>query len=186
MKNYLHSFDLLSDEEIDLVLRVGIEKKLGKNDFLIREGQVCKEVAFVQSGFFRSFYYNASGEETTYCFSFSGAFITAYSSLLTQEKTIENIYAMTDAVVFSIPRKEIIKLEQQSSNWLRLIKQLAEQEYLKMEQRVFLLKESAEFRYNDLLLHHPEYLQQIPLHQLASFLGITQRHLSRIRSLYRN
>ena len=93
---------------------------------------------------------------------------------------------MTNADIVSIPRQEVLRLERASNNWLRLTKTLAEQEYLKKEQRVFLLKESAEQRYKDLLHHHPEYLRQIPLQHLASYLGITQRHLSRIRGLVRN
>jgi CRP-like cAMP-binding protein len=59
---------------------------------------------------------------------------------------------------------------------------MAEQEYLKLEKRVFMLqKEKAERKYQDLLENHPDYLKHIPLNYLASYLGITQRHLSRIR-----
>lgn len=186
MKNYLKAFNILTDEDIELALQLGQTKTVRKNDFFIREGQVCKEVAFVQSGFFRSYYHNSAGDEITYCFSFAGAFITAYSSFISQQKTVENIYAMTDAELFVITREGILQLEQSSVNWLRLSKLLAEQEFMKMEQRVFILKENAEIRYLDLLHNHPEYLQQIPLNHLASFLGITQRHLSRIRGLIRN
>jgi len=182
MEQYLKSFNVLSDQEIADVLKVGSHKKIKKNDFLIKEGQVCKEVAFVKSGFFRTFYYNPDGEEITYCFTFANTFTTAYSSFITQEKTVENIHAMLDAEIFTIPRVEILKLEQSSVNWLRFTKMIAEQEYLKMEQRVFLLlKENAEHKYNNLLTTHPDYLQHIPLNHLASYLGITQRHLSRIR-----
>ena len=82
---------------------------------------------------------------------------------------------------------EILKLEQSSTNWLKFFKLIAEQEYIKMEKRVFLLqKESAEKKYKDLLLNQPEYLQSIPLNFLSSYLGITQRHLSRIRKAITN
>lgn len=182
MINYLKSFNILTDEEIDRAVKAGSYRTINKNEFFIREGQVCREVAFVKSGFFRSFYRNTDGQEITYCFTFSGSFASAYSSFIFQDKTTENIHAMTNAEVFSIPRSEIVHLEQTSVNWLRLSKMLAEQEYLKMEQRVFmLLKENAENRYKELLSNRPEYLQMIPLNQLASYLGITQRHLSRIR-----
>jgi hypothetical protein len=61
---------------------------------------------------------------------------------------------------------------------------MAEQEYIKMEKRIFILqKESAEKRYEDLLNNQPLYLQLIPLSYLSSYLGITQRHLSRVRKL---
>ena len=186
MKDYLRVFNILSDEEIDWALQVAQNRTIPKDHYFIREGELSKEVAFVQSGFFRSYHHNDAGEEITYCFSFAGSFLTAYSSFITQQATAENIYAMTTASIVSIPRQEVLRLEKASHNWLRLTKTLAELEFLKMEQRVFLLKENAEYRYKDLLQHHPEYLQQIPLQHLASFLGITQRHLSRIRGLVRN
>ena len=70
---------------------------------------------------------------------------------------MENINAMTNAESFSILRNEITILEKPSFNWLQLIKILAEQEYIKMEQRVFFLTESVENKYKDLLHHHPIY-----------------------------
>lgn len=185
MEQFLRSFNLLKNDEIETALEAARYRKISKGELLIQEGQVCKHVWFVQSGFFRSFYTNNTGEEITYCFSFANSFATAYSSFLTQNESAENIAAITDAEVYSIPRETILQLEQSSVNWLRVSKFMAEQEYMKMEQRVFLLlKESAENRYKDLLQNQPGYLQKIPLHHLASYLGITQRHLSRIRKTY--
>ncbi|MNL38520.1 hypothetical protein D3C87_1607400 [compost metagenome] len=59
---------------------------------------------------------------------------------------------------------------------------IAEQQYLELENRLFLFqKEKAKERYIDLLKNQPLYVQQIPLQYLASYLGITPRHLSRLR-----
>jgi CRP-like cAMP-binding protein len=186
MEQYLRSFNVLTGQEIQTMLEAGRSRIIKKGEFLISEGQVCREVAFVKSGFFRSFCHTAGGDEITYCFTFAGSFVTAYSSFISGQKTIENVHALADAEVFSIPQKEIIRLENTSPNWLRLSKMNAEEEFMKMEKRVFqLLKENAENRYRDLVLNHPEYLQLIPLSQLASYLGITQRHLSRIRKSVR-
>lgn len=160
---------------------------MAKGDFFIKEGAVCREVAFVISGMFRSFYHSSNDEEVTYCFTFENTLLAAYSSYITQEPTAENIRAITDVELLSIPREALLKLEASHTNWMAFSKFLAEQEYIKMEKRVFLLqKEAAERRYEDLLNHHPEYLQLIPLNQLASYLGITQRHLSRIRKAMSN
>lgn len=178
----LRSFNVLSNQEIDEVLAAGKYRIIKKNDFFIKQGQICREVAIVESGFFRSFYQNSAEDEVTYCFTFSNNFISAYSSFITQENTVENIHALSDAKIFSLPRSKIMEWERTSVNWLRLSKILAEQEFIKMETRVFsLLKENAENKYLELLNKHPEYLKFIPLNQLASYLGITQRHLSRIR-----
>ncbi|WP_373943319.1 Crp/Fnr family transcriptional regulator [Polaribacter sejongensis] len=158
-----------------------------KGGFFIKENRISKEVAFVVSGLFRSFYYSSSEEEVTYCFTFSNSFVSAYSSFLSQTKTIENIQALTDIELLTISREDILMLEKSSTNWLKFFKLITEQEYIKMEKRVLLLqKESAEKKYTDLLINHPEYLQVIPLNFLASYLGITQRHLSRIRKTITN
>ncbi|MBB6459444.1 cyclic nucleotide-binding domain-containing protein [Flammeovirga kamogawensis] len=68
-------------------------------------------------------------------------------------------------------------------NWLVFTKKMADQAYFLMEERIFSLqKEFAENRYKDLVNNYPELLQKIPLKYLSSYLRITQRHLSRIRS----
>ncbi|MBU2951396.1 Crp/Fnr family transcriptional regulator [Tamlana agarivorans] len=187
MRKYLETFGILTTDDIDLLEKKVIHKKLKKGDFLIKEGQICKEVGFVTSGLFRSFYYSSLEVEVTYCFTFSNTFVSAYSSFLSQNKTVENIQALTDTEILTISRHDILKLEESSTNWLKFFKLIAEQEYIKMEKRIFLLqKESAEKRYRDLLENHPEFLQLIPLNFLSSYLGITQRHLSRIRKAISN
>lgn len=81
-----------------------------------------------------------------------------------------------------ISREEYYKLMNSSKNWLQFSRFVAEQSYLEMENRLLAIQmESAKKRYDDLLLNHPDYLQHVPLKYLASFLGITQRHLSRLR-----
>ncbi len=185
MEHFLKSFQVLTDEEIRQMQAVGQYRVLKKDDFFIQEGQVCKKVGFVISGLFRSFYYNSAGEEITYCFTFSKDFVTAYSSFITQNVALESIQALTDVEVFVIAKEEITKLEESSLNWMKFSKMMAEQEYITLEKRMFLLqKESAEHKYKDLLENYPDYLQLIPLNYLASYLGITQRHLSRIRKSF--
>lgn len=182
LKTYFRQFSFLSEKEIDEQVEKVIPKTLSKDEFFLSEGSVCDKVAFVKSGIFRSFYHTSTEEQITYCFRFPGTFITGYSSLLTGEPTRENLQALTDAELLVIPKEEITRLENASPSWLRFFKMVAEYEYIELEKRIFLLqKESAEFKYRELLEKSPNYLREIPLHHLASYLGITQRHLSRIR-----
>jgi CRP-like cAMP-binding protein len=60
MRNYLKSFNILNNEEIDIFESKIIRKTLKKGEFFIREGNVSKEIAFVKSGLFRSFYSSSS------------------------------------------------------------------------------------------------------------------------------
>ena len=71
----------------------------------------------------------------------------------------------------------------ESPNWIKVQKYFAEQMYIELERRIFSYqKEKAKERYQQLIEKYPEYIEQIPLQYLASYLNITPRHLSRIRS----
>ncbi|WP_066756225.1 Crp/Fnr family transcriptional regulator [Crocinitomix algicola] len=187
MKNYLNSFNILSSSEIDLLDELAEIKVLKKGDFFIKEGQTSHEVAFIETGVFRSYYYSSTGEEVTYCFRFANEFLSAYSSYLTASPSEECLEALTESKLIVISRETLNQLEKTSHNWTRFLKVMAEQEYITMEKRIFMLqRETAETRYANLLEKHPEYLQQIPLNYLSSYLGISPRHLSRIRkSVYK-
>jgi len=81
-----------------------------------------------------------------------------------------------------IYRLQLDILIQQNTNWTYFLKTIAEQQYIELEKRIFQLQKSdAKKRYSDLMSNQPEYIQKISLKHLASYLGISQRHLSRIR-----
>ncbi len=182
IKKYLQSFEILSEREIDDFIQNTTPKKLNKSDFFIREGEICKEIAFINSGIFRSFYTSSKGEEFTYCIMFPNNLLAAYSSFITGEPTSENIQAITEVELLVIPKTKVDNLAQESTNWLKVFKIIAEQQYIELEKRIYQLqKDNAVERYKDLIENQPQYIQQIPLQYLASYLGITQRHLSRIR-----
>lgn len=187
VEQYLKRFELFTASEIEDFLQIGYLKNFKKNDFFIQEGGICQEVGFVLSGIFRSFYYSQAAEEVTYCFIFPNNLMAAYSSYITQKSTSENIQATTDARLLMFPKKDFNALIDSNSKWLLFSKIIAEQQYLEMEKRVITLqKEKAETRYQTMLIEQPEYLQQIPLQYIASYLGITQRHLSRLRKKISN
>lgn len=109
--------------------------------------------------------------------------MTAYSSFITGQTTDENIQAITAVEMLLIPKNKIDELALKNPNWVKFLKIIAEQQYIELEKRIFKLhKYNALQRYSDLIKNQPEYIQNIPLHYLALYLGITQRHLSRIRS----
>lgn len=182
MEEYLRAFQLFNEEEIAKTSSIASKTSLKKGDYFITEDNVCNKVAFVLSGTFRSFYRNENAEESTYCFTFPNNFLTAYSSLISQEPTKEYIQALTDAELLIITKHEIDKQQLENPKWVLFLKTIAEQQYIELEKRIFqLLNEKADTRYRNLITNHPEYIQQLPLQFVASYLGITQRHLSRLR-----
>ena len=182
IKNYLKLFNVLTDDEIENFIQLSTKRDLIKGDYFIREGETCKEVAFVLSGTFRSYYISDKGEEITYCITFPNNLLTAYSSFITGQGTDENIQAITSTELLIIPKNNIDDLVVKNPNWVKFLKIVAEKQYIELEKRIFQLqKNNALQRYTDLIKNQPEYVQNIPLQYLASYLGITQRHLSRIR-----
>jgi CRP-like cAMP-binding protein len=181
-RQYLESVGYLSEEDIHSLIAFVHSRKLKKGEFFIREGQISMEVGFLVAGLIRSYYTTNSGEEITYCFRFPNDMITAYSSFITGNKTEENLQAIADVELLVFSKQDLNKLANDSLNWVKFLKKMAELQYIELENRIFQLqKTTALQRYENLLLNHPEFVQKIPLQYLASYLGITQRHLSRIR-----
>ena len=185
LKSYLQSFGLLTDDEIDNLISLSTKRHLEKMDYFVRQGEVCKEVAFILKGSLRSYYISDKGEEVTYCLLFPNNFITAYSSYITGQSTVENMQAITPVEILVISKENIETLAAKSVNLVYFLKTIAEQQYIELEKRIFQLQNNnALERYENLIKTQPEYVLQIPLQYLATYLGITQRHLSRIRKQF--
>jgi CRP-like cAMP-binding protein len=182
IKLFLKSFNILTDIQIDDFIQLSTYKLFKKSEYFIKEGETCKQVAFVLSGSLRSYYISDKNDEITYCITFPNNLMTAYSSFLTAQPTYENIQAITQTELLIIPKDKVETLVNKHPNWVYFLKTIAEQQYIELEKRIFQLQKSdATKRYSDLLRNQPEYIQKIPLQYLASYLGISQRHLSRIR-----
>lgn len=181
VKIFQYIFQLTS-EEVQFLNSFITFKKLQKGDHLISENQVCTEIIFVKSGILRSFFINSKEEEITNCFTFQNEFMTAFSSFITQTPTDENIQAITDCEVEVIDKLAVDKLFNSNFRWADIGRKIAENEVVNLHNRIASLqKKSAIERYEALFVNHQKYIQHIPLLYLASYLGISTRHLSRIR-----
>jgi CRP-like cAMP-binding protein len=182
MKEFLNTYRFLKDAELSLIAPFATMRHLKKGEYFIRQGEVCTEVAFVKKGIFRNFITSISGEENTHCITLPNSTLLSYTSYITGEATIENIQAISNAEIFTFSKEVLDKAINESNNWMNYMKVVSESEYMKLEKRVFsLVSEKAKERYLSLLEQNPLYVQQVPLQYLASYLGITQRHLSRLR-----
>jgi len=159
MKEYLETFNLFNFQEIENLLALSTFRKLKKNDFFIKQDEICDNLSFVKSGIFRSFYYSNSDDQITYCFTFPNSLLMAYSSFISGNKSKENLQAISDAEIISIPGKELEKLAKSNTKWLKFLKIIAEQEYVELENWIFNhQKDKAKQRYFDLLNKQPKYI----------------------------
>lgn len=182
MKTVFQSIQDFSSEELELLDSLIAFRTLKKGDFLLTENQVCNEVVFIKKGILRSFFVNHKGDEITNCFAFENEFMASFASFITQEKAEENIQALAETELQILDRKALEKLYRFSFNWQEIGRKLTELEFVNLHKRmVSFQKLSGAQRYEELYQNHQKYIQLIPLQYLASYLGITPRHLSRIR-----
>lgn len=148
---------------------------------LIQEGRVERNIYFVRRGIVRA-YVQAKGREITFWIGAEGTVVMSLKSYVGDGSGYETIECVEDCDLYVLPSPALQALYREDihlANWGR---HLAEQEFLRTEERLIpqLFTTAAE-RYAALLRHQPALLQRIPLEHLASYLGITPVSLSRIR-----
>lgn len=182
MKSVFQSIQILPEKELDQLDEFITFRTLKKGELLLSENQVCNEIVFIKSGILRSYFFNHQGDEITNCFAFENEFMASFSSFITQNIAEENIQALADTELQVISRENLEKLYKLGIHWQEIGRKLTEMEYVTLQKRMISFQKlSGKQRYEELFTHHQKYLQLIPLQYLASYLGVTPRHLSRIR-----
>ncbi len=171
-----------SDVEVNAISRCFIPKKIRKGDFFAEEGKTSRWLGFIEKGFLQYFIIIEGEEKTTYSAG-ENNFVTSLISFLKQVPAKENIRAVMDTELMVIERNDLNKLREDIPAFKNFYINLLE--YLICcidESRLDAIMLNAQQRYKKMLEKEPGILQQIPLQYLASILGVTPRHLSRIRN----
>ncbi|MFN0199921.1 MAG: Crp/Fnr family transcriptional regulator [Bacteroidia bacterium] len=156
-----------------------------KNDFVVEYGKTSKNIGFINSGMFQ-YYVLKDGEERTSYISIENTWFGSLLSFINETPAQENVRALTNGSIYLISKTSLKKLVNEIPGFNSFYIGLLEQSICGIDASRFdLLILSAEERYEKLLRSEPQLLQQIPLQYLASMLGVTPRHLSRIRNTIR-
>ncbi|HEX2629587.1 MAG TPA: Crp/Fnr family transcriptional regulator [Chitinophagaceae bacterium] len=184
-----HPLRLFMEQRVPLADEVwdDFERSLGylqlkKKDHFLREGQVCRQVAFITRGYVR-LYYLHNGEEITKDFNFENFFCGSWASFSMQQPSRFNIIVMEDVELYTIGRDDLYRLFNQYPAFQEMGRMWMEMMFIRKEMReASFLLDTAEQRYADLLSQNDQIIQRVPLKYLASYLGMTAETLSRIRS----
>ncbi|MGG7662346.1 Crp/Fnr family transcriptional regulator [Dyadobacter sp. BHUBP1] len=184
--NYLNGIVDLSRETQEAINKITVHRQLGKNTTLLSNGEVCNEFHFLASGLARVFYYK-DGKEVTAWFAAQGGIASAIDSLFTGSPSIYNVETLEDSEIFSLQYRKLEPVFQNFPIVERLGRLMVTSNYLLLDERMKLYAFcTAEERYERLLQQLPDIFQRTKLAYVASYLGITQEHLSRIRAKYKN
>lgn len=152
-----------------------------KDDIILREDSTCHYLYFVASGATRTFYYK-DGKDITDWISMENTFACSIVSFITRKPDIRGIEALEDCMLYALPHDELEKLYKQYHEIEHIGRLIVSQGLVLMQQRFDDLHfKTAAQRYENLIRETPDIIRRFPLGIIASYLGITQETLSRIR-----
>ncbi|WP_211165413.1 Crp/Fnr family transcriptional regulator [Flavobacterium silvaticum] len=183
LKDRLISFAGMTLDEVSVSLPYWQNRTIPKGDFYNKQNVVCKDLGIVVKGIFRFYHYDPeTGEEKNMFFFSQGQFIVSFGSFIYQHPCRYYIEALEDAEIIYIPYNYLQNIYSSHGAWQRFGRILAEHFFIQSQRRAEeLLFLTHEERYVNLLAEHPEIVSRIPAFHIASYLGIKNQSLSRIR-----
>lgn len=182
LENYLSSTRVLSTEEINLSVRFFKPIYLKKGDFFIRENESCSHIGFIARGAVKAYALDNEGKENITCFKFESDFATSFPEFVAHKKSKKSFRTTENTIIYAISYSDYLYLLDQVTAWNRVIKSVMEMEYNQKERYMLNYNNrSAIDKYLHILSSEPILVQRVSTQDLASYLGITQRSLTRAK-----
>lgn len=180
-KTWLKHVSFLTEADCSLFEPFLKTRKIAAKEYVLSAGKTCREIGFINHGSFRTFYLSDDKEINTH-FVFENDFVVDYDSFLEAKPSRYCIQALEDSEIVTFNLQALLHAYDQSRNWERFGRVMAEKSYQMTTHRVesFLFLD-GEQRYLDLLKNEPQIFDRIPLYHIASYLGMERESLSRLR-----
>lgn len=183
-QNFLKQFPHYSEDLFEQLSPYLSIRQLEKNDYFLREGQTCKQLAFIEKGLVR-IYYIHDGKEITKCFCRENNITCSYSSMITQEPSSCAIQTVENTKLITLSYSSLQELYKKNMFWQQMARIAGEQEYIVEENHNRSMRDlSASDRYKQILEQDSALLQRVPLNHLASYIQVAPETLSRIRKKF--
>lgn len=180
---YLKQISPIKQESRDAFVSKCKIFNFSKGKYLLKSGQVSQYLYFVKSGIGKV-YYLKEGKEIIDWISDEGNILTSVSSFLTQKASLHFVKLMEDSELIGISYTDLEGLFNKYHELERLGRKLTIMALVQLQDRINSMQfETAKNRYESFLVNYPNCINRISLGDLASFLGMTQVTLSRVRAL---
>ena len=179
---YVLQFATLNKQQIDLIASKATLLELRKDDYYWEAGKMVKRIGFLTDGVIRVFYFNDKGEEITRYFLDENHLILSGHSIDEIYTPSEYLAAVTDCKLLVFSKKDWKEIADTIIGWDTIIQKITTKYHReKIARRSELVSQDATTRYLDFMENFPALANRVPLSFIASYLGITQSSLSRIR-----
>lgn len=153
-----------------------------KYDILINAGSPCQYAYFICEGCLRNYFFDERGEEKTRYIAFDNKFVSAFASFINQKPSTEYVQALEKSTLLRIKRNDFYELVENNTTFAKLYRHSLEQAHVFATWRIeTMINMNAKERYENLLHEMPEVILKLSNKVVASFLGITQESLSRLK-----
>ena len=184
-KQYLIEKAGLNEQEIALVRAVSKEKKFRKRQYLLQEGDICVNNCFIVKGCLRLYLVGEDGTEHILRFAVENWWMSDQESLNNAIPSKNNIDALEDSEVILISQPDYINLQKTIPKLRELVERIKARSFEASQRRIISnISLSSEERYQNFIKTYPEVFYRIPLHMIASYLGVSRETLSRIRNQF--
>lgn len=179
--NFITTFGDLNSQDLAVIQSVLVEKKINKGEYFSEAGQVPKEIGFILKGVIRGVFMNERGEDISRCFITEYNLVCDYVNMESGKRSTESLQASEDCLLLVMKKDDWVSLSEKIPQW-EIIKTKMVRDCLYLKSRTTpVISDNASVRYLRFLVDHPNLVNRIPLAHIASFLGVTQQSLSRIR-----
>jgi len=173
----------LSSEAEKYIYSIAKEKLFSKGEILIREGQTVNKTFFVTQGSLRSFCVDKEGKEHTLQFAIKDWWISDFIAIYNNEPASLTVECISDSAVIEFNAQKLNEIYLQFPEFEAFQRKNLERHIVSLYKRILnQLQLTALERYNLFLEQYPNIEQHVPNYHIASYLGITQQSLSRIRA----
>ena len=179
---YLRAHTSLGEDDIDHVRSLAIPKTLRRNEFLLREGEICRHKTFIGRGLLRTYGTAADGAESILQFSPEHTWTLDVESYDRHQPARYNIAAVENTELLLWAKADFDSLLAGIPQLKSFSEQLISRNIYNSRQRLLTaLSATPEEKYHEFIQSYPGLLSRVPLHMIAAYLGISLKTLTRIR-----
>ncbi|WP_295429201.1 Crp/Fnr family transcriptional regulator [Prevotella sp.] len=175
-------YSTMTHDELDVLESILVPIKYAKGEIALSEGEICKNLLYIDKGLMRQFYFK-HGKEVTEHLAQDHTIVMCIESLFKEEPTKLQIEAIEPTVVYALPKADLERVAMHNVNIQILYRKILEESLIISQVHADLVRfETAQDRYKKLCKLMPQVVLRAPLVYIASYLQMTPETLSRVRA----
>ncbi len=175
-------YSTMTHEELDLLESILVPIKYAKGELILKEGEICRQLLYIDKGLLRQFYFK-HGKEVTEHLAQEHSIVMCIESLFKEEPTKLQIEALEPSVVYALPKVDLERVAMHNVNIQILYRKILEESLITSQVHADLVRfETAQDRYKKMCKLLPQVVLRAPLVYIASYLQMTPETLSRVRA----